>query len=99
MAPRSTGKHSRSRTAGLVGALVGLAAAGTAVGVSVSRAAGRRVKAGEVARPRLGKATDAELRLDDPLGGAARAADRTALVQADDGVLLSVRRSGPATHR
>jgi pimeloyl-ACP methyl ester carboxylesterase len=95
MAPRSTGKHSRSRTAGLVGALVGLAAAGTAVGVSVSRVAGRRVRAGEVARPRLGRATDAELRLDDPLGAAARPADRTALVQADDGVLLSVEEIGP----
>ena len=95
MAPRSTGKHSRSRT-GLVGALVGLAAAGAAVGVTAaSRAAGRRVRAGEVARPRLGKATDAELRLDDPLGGAARAADRTALVQADDGVLLSAEEIGP----
>jgi pimeloyl-ACP methyl ester carboxylesterase len=92
--PRRAGQH-RGRTAGLVGALVGLAAAGTAVGVSVSRAAGRRVRAGEVARPRLGKATDAELRLDDPLGGAARAADRTALVQADDGVLLAVEEIGP----
>jgi pimeloyl-ACP methyl ester carboxylesterase len=92
---RSGHQRSRSRTAGLVGALVGLAAAGTAVGVSVSRAAGRRVRAGEVARPRLGRATDAELRLDDPLGGAARAADRTALVQADDGVLLSVEEIGP----
>ena len=93
--PRSGAKHSRSRT-GLVGALVGLAAAGAAVGVTAaSRAAGRRVRAGEVARPRLGRATDAELRLDDPLGGSARAADRTALVQADDGVLLSVEEIGP----
>ena len=32
---------------------------------------------------------------DDPLGGRARAADRTALVQADDGVLLSVEEIGP----
>jgi len=93
--PRTGSKHPRGRTAGIVGALVGLAAAGTAVGVTVSRAAGRRVRAGEVARPRLGKATDAELRRDDPLGGAARAADRTALVQTDDGVLLSVEEIGP----
>ncbi|MCW2699739.1 MAG: hypothetical protein JWQ45_1274 [Blastococcus sp.] len=87
--------HSRGRTAGILGALVGLAAAGAAVGVSASRAAGRRVSAGQVARPRLGKATDAELRQDDPLGGSARSADRTALVQTDDGVLLSVEEIGP----
>jgi pimeloyl-ACP methyl ester carboxylesterase len=92
---RSGSAHSRGRTAGIVGALVGLVAAGAAVGVTASRTAGRRVGAGEVARPRLGKATDAELRQDDPLGGAARAADRTALVQADDGVLLSVEEVGP----
>ena len=95
-APRRSGSgHSRGRTAGIVGALVGLVAAGAAVGVTASRAAGRRVRAGEVDRPRLGKATDAELRQDDPLGGAAWAADRTALVQADDGVLLAVEEIGP----
>jgi pimeloyl-ACP methyl ester carboxylesterase len=39
--------------------------------------------------------TEAQLREDDPLGAASRAADRTALVQADDGVLLSVEEIGP----
>jgi pimeloyl-ACP methyl ester carboxylesterase len=83
--------------AGIVGAVLGLAAAGTAVGVAVSRAAARRVGA-----ERLGSAaglppgrTDAELREDDPLGAASRPADRTALVQADDGVLLHVEEVGP----
>jgi pimeloyl-ACP methyl ester carboxylesterase len=90
-------KHSRGHSAGIVGAVVGLAAAGTAVGVAVSRIAGRRVRAAQ-----LGNAADvapeltaAQLREDDPLGAAARAADRTALVQADDGVLLSVEEVGP----
>jgi pimeloyl-ACP methyl ester carboxylesterase len=90
-------QHSRGHTAGVVGALVGLAAAGTAVGVAVTRIAGRRVRAAE-----LGPAAElaqerefARLRADDPLGTAARAADRTALVQADDGVLLSVEEIGP----
>jgi pimeloyl-ACP methyl ester carboxylesterase len=90
-------KHSRGHIAGIVGAVVGLAAAGTAVGVAVTRMAERRVRAAE-----LGPAADvareaaaAQLREDDPLGAAARAADRTALVQADDGVLLSVEEIGP----
>jgi pimeloyl-ACP methyl ester carboxylesterase len=97
---RSTGPAgtpSRGRTAGIVGAVVGLAAAGTAVGVAVTRIAGRRVRAAE-----LGPMGDvaaamaaAELREDDPLGAASRAADRTALVEADDGVLLSVEEIGP----
>jgi pimeloyl-ACP methyl ester carboxylesterase len=74
----------------LLGALVGLAAAGTAAGVAVSRLAARRVHA-ELTTG----ATDAHLREDDPLGPASRQADRTALVQADDGVLLSVEEVGP----
>jgi pimeloyl-ACP methyl ester carboxylesterase len=89
--------RSRGHTAGIVGAVVGLAAAGTAVGVAVTRIAGRRVRAAE-----LGPAGDvaaamaaAELREDDPLGAASRTADRTALVQADDGVLLAVEEIGP----
>jgi pimeloyl-ACP methyl ester carboxylesterase len=93
----SARKHSRGRVAGVVGAVVGLAAAGTAVGVAVTRIAGRRVRAAE-----LGPAGDvaaamaaAELREDDPLGAASRTADRTALVQADDGVLLAVEEIGP----
>ncbi len=76
-------KHSRGHTAGVLGALIGLAAAGTAAGVAVSRVAARRVRAAELGGKTL---ADARLREDDPLGGAARAADRTALVQADDGV-------------
>ena len=94
---RSAPKHSRGRVAGVVGAVLGLAAAGTAVGVAVTRIAGRRVRAAE-----LGPAGDvaaamaaAELREDDPLGAASRTADRTALVQADDGVLLAVEEVGP----
>jgi pimeloyl-ACP methyl ester carboxylesterase len=93
----SPAKHSRGRVAGVVGAVVGLAAAGTAVGVAVTRIAGRRVHAAE-----LGPAGDvaaamaaAALREDDPLGAASRTADRTALVQADDGVLLAVEEIGP----
>src|SRR3954471_6458916 len=90
-------RHSRGHTAGIVGVLLGLAAAGTAAGVAVTRVAGRRVRpahlgpAADVA-PEL---TPAQLREDDPLGSAARAADRTALVRADDGVLLSVEEIGP----
>ncbi len=38
---------------------------------------------------------DADLREDDPLGADSRRADRTALVQADDGVLLAVEEIGP----
>ena len=85
---------SSHRTAGIIGTVVGLAAAGTAIGVAVSRIASRRVQAAERA-PGFGEA-QAELRHDDPLGGASRPADRTALVQADDGVLLSVEEIGPA---
>jgi pimeloyl-ACP methyl ester carboxylesterase len=94
---RSAPQRSRGHVAGIVGAVVGLAAAGTAVGVAVTRIAGRRVRAAE-----LGPMGDvaaamaaAELREDDPLGAASRKADRTALVQADDGVLLAVEEIGP----
>jgi pimeloyl-ACP methyl ester carboxylesterase len=87
--------HSRGRTAGIVGALVGLAAAGTAAGVAVSRVAARRVRAEEIAPHTVAPLTEAELREDDPLGAAARPADRTALVRADDGVLLAVDEIGP----
>jgi hypothetical protein len=38
-----------SRTAGLIGAAVGLAAAGTAVGVAVTRTATSRVRANQLA--------------------------------------------------
>ncbi|SOD94021.1 alpha/beta fold hydrolase [Blastococcus haudaquaticus] len=84
--------QSRGHVAGIVGAVVGLAAAGTAVGVAVSRIAGRRVRAEEIGPAAL---TAAQLREDDPLGGESRAPDRTALVQADDGVLLAVEEVGP----
>ncbi|WP_448626882.1 alpha/beta fold hydrolase [Geodermatophilus sp. URMC 64] len=91
--PRKTAHHvSKGQAAGIAGAVLGLAAAGTAVGVAVTRAVARR-RLG----PPLPEASepDAELREDDPLGPAARRADRTALVQADDGVLLSVEEVGP----
>jgi pimeloyl-ACP methyl ester carboxylesterase len=94
MARQATKHHvSKGQAAGIVGAVVGLAAAGTAVGVAASRVATRR---------RLGPPppdvteSRAELREDDPLGPAARRADRTALVLADDGVLLAVEEVGPA---
>jgi pimeloyl-ACP methyl ester carboxylesterase len=88
--PRKAHPH---RKAGIVGTLVGLAAAGTAVGIAVSRSASRRVRAAELAAG-YGQA-QAALREDDPLGGASRAADRTALVQTDDGVPLAVEEIGP----
>jgi pimeloyl-ACP methyl ester carboxylesterase len=91
--PKSAPKHSRGHTAGVVGAVLGLAAAGTAAGVAVSRVATRRVRAAELSGGKQRR--DALLREDDPLGGASRPADRTALVQADDGVLLSVEEIGP----
>jgi pimeloyl-ACP methyl ester carboxylesterase len=89
--------HVPHSTAGLLGAVAGLAAAGTAVGVAVHRAAVRRVGAERVgsAAGLPAGATDAELRDEDPLGPASRRADRTALVQADDGVLLAVEEVGP----
>ncbi|MFD2090232.1 alpha/beta fold hydrolase [Blastococcus deserti] len=89
--------HGRGRTAGVVGAAVGLAAAGTALGVGLTRIARRRVRAAELgaAGERAAALSAAQLREDDPLGTAGRAADRTALVQADDGVLLSVEEIGP----
>ncbi|MPR00226.1 alpha/beta fold hydrolase [Modestobacter sp. I12A-02628] len=100
--------HPSGRTAGLIGAAVGLAAAGTAVGVAVSRTAGSRVRADELGRsagadelPAHRPAADradlapSVLREDDPLGSGSRPADRTALVRADDGVLLSVEEIGP----
>lgn len=86
------------RIAGLTGALVGVAAAGTAVGVAVTRAAAaRRVRGSEhpAGSPPIGRRRAEDLREDDPLGLAARPADRTALVQADDGVLLAVEEVGP----
>jgi pimeloyl-ACP methyl ester carboxylesterase len=87
--------HPVLKIAGIAGALLGLAAAGTAVGVGVSRAATRRVRAQQGGAPASDGRSDAELREDDPLGPAARRADRTALVQADDGVLLAVEEVGP----
>jgi len=100
----SKGTHidrSLGRTAGILGAAVGLAAAGTAVGVAVTRSATARVRATQLA----GNAEDdgravaeipaRELRQQDPLGTDSRPADRTALVQADDGVLLAVEEVGP----
>ena len=91
---RLSGAISR-HPAGVVGGLVGLAAAGTAAGVAVSRRG--RGQAPELSQALPGpEASEAEFRADDPLGPAGRAADRTALVQADDGVLLAVEEIGPA---
>jgi pimeloyl-ACP methyl ester carboxylesterase len=88
----SSGGWHPGRKAGIAGAVLGLAAAGVATGVAVSRVAARR----EAAAPPLPDArSDEELREEDPLGLAARPADRTALVQADDGTVLSVEEIGP----
>jgi pimeloyl-ACP methyl ester carboxylesterase len=80
--------------AAIAGTVVGLAAAGTAVGVAASRIAARRVREGELA-PVADRLPADELRELDPLGADAREPDRTALVQASDGVLLSVEEIGP----
>ena len=100
MAAGSTGRRGKhpgaaraGRIAGIAGAVVGIAAAGTAAGVTVSRVAARR--AGGGGRPDLDARSDAELREEDPLGLAARPADRTALVQTDDGTVLAVEEIGP----
>ncbi|MDP5181517.1 alpha/beta hydrolase [Blastococcus sp. BMG 814] len=95
--PRRAAEHPKGRTAGVVGAVVGLAAAGTAAGVALSRVAARRVRAAELG-PAADVATalaESRLRQVDPMGAGARPADRTALVQADDGVLLAVEEIGP----
>ena len=84
----------RKRNVGILGAVVALAAGGTAVGLHVAKAAARRVQAGQYG-PAGSSMSAAELRADDPLGSDARPADRTALVVADDGVLLSVDEIGP----
>jgi pimeloyl-ACP methyl ester carboxylesterase len=91
------GALSRHPAVGIIGGLLGLAAAGTATGVAVNRA-GRRVRAAELSDEfsTPTERTGAEFRADDPLGPASRAADRTALVQTDDDVLLSVEEIGPA---
>ena len=90
-------RHPRGVAAGVVGAVVGLAAAGSAVGVAVSRIAARRVRAAELgpAAQLSSGLTEGQLRQVDPLGADARPADRSALVQADDGVLLAVEEIGP----
>jgi pimeloyl-ACP methyl ester carboxylesterase len=84
----------RTRNAGILGAVVALAAGGTAIGLHVAKAAARRVQAGQFG-PAGSTRSAAELRATDPLGPAAHPADRTALVVADDGVLLSVDEIGP----
>jgi pimeloyl-ACP methyl ester carboxylesterase len=85
--------HGKGHTAGIVGAVVGLAAAGTAAGVALSRIAARRVRAAQLGQ--AGELAAAHLRQDDPLGSASRQADRSALVQTDDGVVLAVEEIGP----
>jgi pimeloyl-ACP methyl ester carboxylesterase len=85
----------RTRNVGIVGAVVALAAGGAAIGVHVAKTAARRVQAGGYG-PAGSTRPAAQLRADDPLGTASHPADRTALVIADDGVLLSVDEIGPA---
>lgn len=80
------------KKAGIAGAVLGLAAAGTAVGIGVSRVAARREQA---APPLPEDLTEEQLREEDPLGLASRQPDREALVQADDGTLLTVEEIGP----
>lgn len=89
--------HGPGHTAGVVGAVVGLAAAGTAAGVALSRIAARRVRAAQLgdAGERAAELVAASLRQDDPLGAASRPADRSVLVEADDGVPLAVEEIGP----
>jgi pimeloyl-ACP methyl ester carboxylesterase len=87
--------HPRLKVAGIAGAVVGLTAAGTAAGIAASRAATRRVRAQQGVPPAHDGRSPAQLRDDDPLGPASRRADRTARVQADDGVLLAVEEVGP----
>ncbi|MCA0146104.1 alpha/beta fold hydrolase [Blastococcus sp. LR1] len=95
--PKPASKHPKAHTAGLVGGLLGLAAAGTAAGVAVSKIAARRVRAAELgpAAELPENLTGSQLRQVDPLGLETRAPDRTALVQTDDGVLLAVEEIGP----
>ena len=94
-------EHNLGRTAGIIGAAVGLAAAGTAVGVAVTRSATSRVREAQLAGQAgddgraVGDVPARELRQQDPLGEDSRTADRTALVQTDDGVLLAVEEIGP----
>jgi pimeloyl-ACP methyl ester carboxylesterase len=85
----------RTRNVGIVGAVVALAAGGAAIGLHVAKTAARRVQAGGYG-PAGSTRPAAQLRANDPLGSAAHPADRTALVIADDGVLLSVDEIGPA---
>lgn len=87
--------HPTAHAVGVVGALIGLAAAGTAAGVALTRIARRRL---DVAGPRpadLAAVPDAELLASDPLGAESRHADRVAQVRTDDGVLLHVEEVGP----
>ena len=87
--------HPSAHTVGVVGALVGLAAAGTAAGVALTRIARRRLDVTGLRPADLAGVPDAELRANDPLGDDARRADRTAVVMADDGVPLNVEEVGP----
>jgi pimeloyl-ACP methyl ester carboxylesterase len=87
--------HPSAHTVGILGAVVGLAAAGTAAGVALTRIARRRLDVRGLRPAELAEVPGAELRASDPLGPTARRADRTALVRADDGVLLEVEEVGP----
>ncbi len=95
MADAPQHSYPAARVVGVVGAVVGLAAAGTAAGVALTRMGRRRLDVGGPRPADLAAVPDAQLRASDPLGPDARRADRTALVQADDGVLLMVEEVGP----
>jgi pimeloyl-ACP methyl ester carboxylesterase len=87
--------HPTAHAVGVLGAVVGLAAAGTAAGVALTRIARRRLDVPDPRPADLAVVPDAELLASDPLGDDARSADRTASVRADDGVLLHVEEVGP----
>ncbi|MGY1753134.1 alpha/beta fold hydrolase [Blastococcus sp. SYSU D01042] len=93
--PQPSHPHPTAHAVGVVGALVGLAAAGTAAGVALTRIARRRLAVEDPRPADLAAVPDAELRANDPLGAEARRADRTTVVRADDGVLLNVEEVGP----
>lgn len=88
--------HPTAHAVGVVGALVGLAAATTAAGITLTRVARRRLAAGNPRPADLAGVPGATLRASDPLGPDARRADRTAWVRTDDGVLLNVEEVGPS---
>ena len=68
-----SGHPHRKRNVGILGAVVALAAGGTAVGLHVAKAAARRVQAGQYG-PAGSTRSPAQLRATDPLGNDAHEA-------------------------